>query len=157
MGTIRPVYFCVILNLWCAASACAQPLVESINPIIGASTSAQYGEGKTFPDAATPFGLVQLSPDTITGGDNGLSISELKGMMEWKSSTICQRKIEQLQTRTICKPSQSLSQNPRALSKPGFWQVCGNRTKHFSSNLSEKMIQQIQAELQKFKNQNQTN
>lgn len=39
--------------------------------MIGAATSAQYGEGKTFPGAATPFGLVQLSPDTITGGDNG--------------------------------------------------------------------------------------
>ncbi|HLI97615.1 MAG TPA: GH92 family glycosyl hydrolase [Candidatus Baltobacteraceae bacterium] len=42
-----------------------------INPIIGASTSRKLGEGKTFPGAATPFGLVQLSPDTITGGDNG--------------------------------------------------------------------------------------
>jgi predicted alpha-1,2-mannosidase len=56
--------------------ACFQPgqaasLVDSINPMIGASTSMEYGEGKTFPGAATPFGLVQLSPDTITGGDNG--------------------------------------------------------------------------------------
>lgn len=49
----------------------APPLVDSINPMIGASTSVEYGEGKTFPGAATPFGLVQLSPDTITGGDNG--------------------------------------------------------------------------------------
>ena len=48
-----------------------KPLVDSINPMIGASTSRQFGEGKTFPGAATPFGLVQLSPDTITGGDNG--------------------------------------------------------------------------------------
>ncbi|HEY4416494.1 MAG TPA: GH92 family glycosyl hydrolase [Verrucomicrobiae bacterium] len=48
-----------------------QSLVDSINPIIGASTSTEFGEGKTFPGAATPFGLVQLSPDTITGGDNG--------------------------------------------------------------------------------------
>ncbi len=46
-------------------------LVDYINPMIGASTSMEYGEGKTFPGAATPFGLVQLSPDTITGGDNG--------------------------------------------------------------------------------------
>ncbi|GAA4281287.1 GH92 family glycosyl hydrolase [Gaetbulibacter aestuarii] len=29
------------------------------------------GLGKTFPGTATPFGLVQLSPDTRTGGDNG--------------------------------------------------------------------------------------
>src|SRR5713101_4840438 len=41
-----------------------------INPIIGASTSQALGEGKTFPGPATPFGMVQLSPDTITGGDN---------------------------------------------------------------------------------------
>lgn len=43
---------------------------KRINPLIGASTSAKLGEGKTFPGATTPFGLVQLSPDTITGGDN---------------------------------------------------------------------------------------
>jgi predicted alpha-1,2-mannosidase len=43
---------------------------EWVNPLIGASTSQKLGEGKTFPGPATPFGLVQLSPDTITGGDN---------------------------------------------------------------------------------------
>src|ERR1035438_8158134 len=41
-----------------------------VNPLIGASTSQKLGEGKTFPGPTTPFGLVQLSPDTITGGDN---------------------------------------------------------------------------------------
>ena len=49
--------------------------VDYINPMIGASTSVEFGEGKTFPGAATPFGLVQLSPDTITGGDNGSGYS----------------------------------------------------------------------------------
>lgn len=49
--------------------------VDYINPMIGASTSVEaggiyHGLGKTFPGAATPFGLVQLSPDTLTGGDN---------------------------------------------------------------------------------------
>ena len=44
--------------------------IQLINPLIGASTSKKLGEGKTFPGATTPFGLVQLSPDTITGGDN---------------------------------------------------------------------------------------
>jgi predicted alpha-1,2-mannosidase len=53
------------------ATPLAASLVDSINPMVGASTSVAYGEGKTFPGAATPFGLVQLSPDTITGGDNG--------------------------------------------------------------------------------------
>jgi predicted alpha-1,2-mannosidase len=52
-------------------AAGAESLVDKVNPMIGASTSVEYGEGKTFPGAATPFGLVQLSPDTITGGDNG--------------------------------------------------------------------------------------
>src|SRR5271156_4477742 len=39
-----------------------------INPIIGASTSDLLGAGKTFPGSTTPFGMVQLSPDTITEG-----------------------------------------------------------------------------------------
>ena len=43
---------------------------EWVNPLIGASTSQKLGEGKTFPGPTTPFGLVQLSPDTITGSDN---------------------------------------------------------------------------------------
>ncbi|MBS1662427.1 MAG: hypothetical protein JST68_15390, partial [Bacteroidetes bacterium] len=53
----------------------AQPS-HYVNPFIGASTSAgkagiYHGLGKTFPGAATPFGMTQLSPNTITGGDNG--------------------------------------------------------------------------------------
>jgi|GEM_PF-55740 len=51
-----------------------------VNPFIGASTSAGkagifHGLGKTFPGAATPYGMVQLSPNTITGGDNGSGYS----------------------------------------------------------------------------------
>ena len=51
-------------------------MVDAINPMIGAVTytarsDKMHGLGKTFPGAATPFGMVQLSPDTITGGDNG--------------------------------------------------------------------------------------
>jgi len=42
-----------------------------VNPLIGASTSSLSGEGKTFPGPTTPFGMVQLSPDTITGGPKG--------------------------------------------------------------------------------------
>jgi len=53
---------------------------DYINPFIGASTSAAkagiyHGLGKTFPGAATPFGMVQLSPNTITGGDSGSGYS----------------------------------------------------------------------------------
>ena len=54
----------------------AQSPAEYVNPFIGASTSVAgagvyHGLGKTFPGAAYPFGMVQLSPNTITGGDNG--------------------------------------------------------------------------------------
>ncbi|HTG55507.1 MAG TPA: GH92 family glycosyl hydrolase [Niabella sp.] len=51
-----------------------------VNPFIGASTSTgkagiYHGLGKTFPGATTPFGMVQVSPNTITGGDNGSGYS----------------------------------------------------------------------------------
>lgn len=56
----------------------AQDLLPTsyVNPLIGASTNAKkagvlHGLGKTFPGATTPFGLVQVSPNTVTGGDNG--------------------------------------------------------------------------------------
>src|SRR5579871_2488753 len=54
--------------------------VNYVNPFIGASTNAakagaSHGLGKTFPGAATPFGMVQVSPNTITGGDNGSGYS----------------------------------------------------------------------------------
>lgn len=49
---------------------------DFVNPFIGASTSTEkagvlHGLGKTFPGATTPFGMVQVNPNTITGGDNG--------------------------------------------------------------------------------------
>lgn len=58
----------------------AQQPAQYVNPFIGASTSAEgagvyHGLGKTFPGAATPYGMVQLSPNTITGGDNGSGYS----------------------------------------------------------------------------------
>ena len=42
---------------------------------------------KTFPGAATPFGMVQLSPDTITGGDNGCGYSAHHDSIEGFSFT----------------------------------------------------------------------
>ncbi len=50
---------------------------DYVNPFIGASTSCKppFDWGKTFPGAATPFGMVQVSPNTITGGDNGSGYS----------------------------------------------------------------------------------
>jgi predicted alpha-1,2-mannosidase len=73
----------IFLSLAILLSAYAQPgkePVDYINPIIGAVTFGKktkdaHGFGKTFPGAATPFGLVQLSPDTYTGGDNGSGYS----------------------------------------------------------------------------------
>jgi predicted alpha-1,2-mannosidase len=68
-------------------SAGESSLVDAVNPLIGASTSVEFGEGKTFPGAATPFGLVQLSPDTITGGDNGPGYSHEHTTIEGFSFT----------------------------------------------------------------------
>lgn len=56
-------------------------LAQWVNPMIGASTSVSgagvyHGLGKTFPGADTPFGMVQVSPNTITGGDNGSGYSD---------------------------------------------------------------------------------
>src|ERR1700757_4663365 len=68
LGKLIPI----VLLLGTAPGVPAQSaLVDCINPMIGASTDDKMNPGKTFPGAATPYGLVQLSPDTITGGDNG--------------------------------------------------------------------------------------
>lgn len=67
----------ILAPIFFASPAAAAPkaLVDYINPVIGSSTQRELGEGKTFPGPTTPFGLVQLSPDTITGGDNGSGYS----------------------------------------------------------------------------------
>ncbi|WP_214072895.1 GH92 family glycosyl hydrolase [Mucilaginibacter sp. dw_454] len=74
---MKRLIFCA-LALACATQLSAQTKTPAdyVDPFIGASTSAEaagvlHGLGKTFPGAATPFGLVQISPNTITGGDNG--------------------------------------------------------------------------------------
>ncbi|PUZ26764.1 alpha-1,2-mannosidase, putative [Chitinophaga costaii] len=79
---------CIVsIALWLAFPAIAFTQVPDktpaayVNPFIGASTSVgaagiYHGLGKTFPGAATPFGMVQLSPNTITGGDNGSGYSD---------------------------------------------------------------------------------
>lgn len=47
------------------------------NPLMGAVANevSGHGGGKTYPGAVVPFGMVQLSPDTVTGGDNGSGYS----------------------------------------------------------------------------------
>lgn len=68
------------LTLILAAAAQTRQPANYVNPFIGASTSEgaagiYHGLGKTFPGAATPYGMVQVSPNTITGGDNGSGYS----------------------------------------------------------------------------------
>ena len=63
-----------------AVEVAAQRAADYVKPIIGATTHDEFkgsihGLGKTFPGVCTPFGLVQLSPDTKTGGDNGSGYS----------------------------------------------------------------------------------
>jgi predicted alpha-1,2-mannosidase len=51
---------------------------DYIDPMIGAITeheSTWAGLGKTYPGAWRPSGLVQVGPDTVTGGDNGSGYS----------------------------------------------------------------------------------
>lgn len=49
--------------------------VKYIDPMIGTVGDEKgfsfHGGGKTHPGASLPGGMVQLSPDTVTGGDNG--------------------------------------------------------------------------------------
>lgn len=48
--------------------------VDYIDPLIGSVAKTKY-YGRTFPGATLPFSLVQLSPDTFTGGDMGSGYS----------------------------------------------------------------------------------
>ena len=70
-----------------AASMTGSDALHAVNPLIGASTSTALGEGKTFPGPATPFGMVQLGPDTITGGDNAPGYSYEQTTIEGFSFT----------------------------------------------------------------------
>ena len=73
----------VLLSLIVAACGVRTPEkspADYVNPFIGASTSTDaagvyHGLGKTFPGATMPFGMVQVSPNTVTGGDNGSGYS----------------------------------------------------------------------------------
>lgn len=66
--------------------------VTDINPMIGAYSPAGSDlpgreTARTFPGPTTPFGLVQLSPDTFTGGDNGSGYSYFNHTIEGFSFT----------------------------------------------------------------------
>ncbi len=57
-----------------------------VDPIIGTVGDEQeqslHGGGKTHPGAAYPFGMVQLSPDTTTSGDNGTGYNYCQSTIE---------------------------------------------------------------------------
>ncbi|MBQ7225842.1 MAG: GH92 family glycosyl hydrolase [Clostridia bacterium] len=59
---------------------------DYIDPIIGTVGDEQgesyHGGGKTHPGAAYPFGMVQLSPDTTTSGDNGTGYNYCQSTIE---------------------------------------------------------------------------
>ncbi len=64
--------FLLVVIVLGEAHAAARELVDYIDPMIGcwaAKEGRSHGLGKTFPGPCAPFGMVQLSPDTITGGD----------------------------------------------------------------------------------------
>lgn len=77
------LFFYIFLPLCFSSETQAKerPLSFYVNPFIGASTNtkaagAYHGLGKTFPGATAPFGMVQVSPNTVTGGDNGSGYSD---------------------------------------------------------------------------------
>jgi predicted alpha-1,2-mannosidase len=78
---MKKLFLCIVaLTYFLKLPAQIKAPADYVDPFIGASTSAAaagiyHGLGKTFPGAATPFGLVQISPNTITGGDNGSGYS----------------------------------------------------------------------------------
>ena len=84
MGRIAQWCFVITLLVGCTSGSTPDTVEDLpasyVRPFIGASTSTgkagtYHGLGKTFPGAATPYGLVQVSPNTITGGDNGSGYS----------------------------------------------------------------------------------
>lgn len=57
-----------------------------VDPLIGTVGDEQdasfHGGGKTHPGACYPFGMVQLSPDTTTSGDNGTGYNYCQNTIE---------------------------------------------------------------------------
>ncbi|MDR1129397.1 MAG: GH92 family glycosyl hydrolase [Prevotellaceae bacterium] len=70
-----PFILCLLVCA-CGSRQTAQQerISDFVDPFIGATTVG-FEAGKTFPGAASPFGMVQLSPNTVTGGDNGSGYS----------------------------------------------------------------------------------
>lgn len=60
--------------------------VDFVDPIIGTvgdeQATSMHGGGKTHPCACFPGGMVQLGPDTVTGGDNGTGYNYCQNTIE---------------------------------------------------------------------------
>ncbi len=87
-------FICIISSLLIMVSStwAQKPKCDYISPVIGAYAPAcseykGYQTARTFPGPTTPFGLVQLSPDTYTGGDNGNGYSWFCNTIEGFSFT----------------------------------------------------------------------
>lgn len=82
---LRVLVACWLLGISGAQVQAVEP-VDAIDPMTGTITLRTpndfYGLGKTFPGATTPFGMVQLSPDTVTGGDNASGYNFLHDSIE---------------------------------------------------------------------------
>ncbi len=61
------LFFAAIVHTGCAITE-ETDLAKYVNPFIGTSGSKLEGHGNTFPGAAYPFGMVQLSPDNGKSG-----------------------------------------------------------------------------------------
>ena len=87
MGVAGAVFSLSSCRSGAESEALAYAPADYVNPFIGASTNiedagAYHGLGKTFPGATTPYDMVQCSPQTITGGDNGSGYSYEHGTIE---------------------------------------------------------------------------
>lgn len=54
---------------------CGKYVSTKIGTIGDMTATSYHGGGKTYPGAVCPFGMVQFSPDTLEGGDNGSGYS----------------------------------------------------------------------------------
>ena len=69
MNALRALLRCIFFPLACLTVGCGTnptPLHMEVNPWIGTG-----GHGHTYPGATSPFGMVQLSPDTRLEGWDG--------------------------------------------------------------------------------------
>jgi len=65
---MRKLYFILFCACWLFSCNSEQSLTSYVRPMIGTD-----GTGHTYPGAAMPFGMVQLSPDTKLSGWQGCS------------------------------------------------------------------------------------